>query len=32
MPAAESGRRRGRPRRPPTPPYVRFRIRRFMLG
>jgi hypothetical protein len=26
----ESGRRRGYPRRPPTPPYVRFRIRRFM--
>jgi putative PIN family toxin of toxin-antitoxin system len=26
-----SGRRRGHPRRPPTPPYVRFRIRRFML-
>jgi len=25
-----SGRRRGCPRRPPTPPYVRFRIRRFM--
>ncbi len=25
-----SGRRRGRPRRPPTPPDVRFRIRRFM--
>ena len=25
-----SGRRRGHPRRPPTPPYVRFRIRRFM--
>ena len=23
------GRRRGDPRRPPTPPYVRFRIRRF---
>ena len=26
---AQSGRRRGHPRRPPTPPYVRFRIRRF---
>ena len=26
----ESGRRRDRPRRPPTPPYVRFRIRRFL--
>jgi hypothetical protein len=25
---AQSGRRRGRPRRPPTPPYIRFRIRR----
>lgn len=25
-----SGRRRGHPRRPPTPPYVRFRIRRFL--
>ena len=24
------GRRRGCPRRPPTPPYVRFRIRRFL--
>ena len=30
--APESGRRRGcfHPRRPPTPPDVRFRIRRFM--
>src|SRR5690606_29203824 len=27
-----SGRRRGCPRRPPTPPYVRFRIRRFSLN
>ena len=27
--AAIPGRRRGHPRRPPTPPYVRFRIRRF---
>jgi ORF6N domain len=26
----ESGRRRSHLRRPPTPPYVRFRIRRFM--
>ena len=26
-----SGRRRGHPRRPPTPPYVRVRIRRFMI-
>src|SRR5262245_21911377 len=26
-----SGRRRGCPRRPPTPPDVRFRIRRFMM-
>jgi len=26
-----SGRRRSHPRRPPTPPYVRFRIRRFMI-
>ena len=25
-----SGRRRGCPRRPPTPPYMRFRIRRFL--
>ena len=29
MPGAGMGRRRGHPRRPPTPPYVRFRIRRF---
>ena len=29
MPAQKLGRRRGHPRRPPTPPYVRFRIRRF---
>lgn len=28
--ANESGRRRGHPRRPPTPPCVRFRTRRFM--
>ena len=28
--SARSGRRRGYPRRPPTPPYVRFRIRRFI--
>jgi hypothetical protein len=27
-----SGRRRGCPRRPPTPPYVRFRIRRFRFN
>jgi len=27
---AGSGRRRGYPRRPPTPPCVRFRTRRFM--
>ena len=26
-----SGRRRGCPRRPPTPPYERFRIRRFLI-
>ena len=26
----QSGRRRDYSRRPPTPPYVRFRIRRFM--
>ena len=26
-----SGRRRDYSRRPPTPPYVRFRIRRFMM-
>jgi hypothetical protein len=30
LPGAQSGRGRGYPRRPPTPPYVRFRIRRFM--
>jgi hypothetical protein len=29
-PVARSGRRPGFPGRPPTPPYVRFRIRRFM--
>ena len=28
---AQSGRRRGCPRRPPTPPYERFRIRRFLI-
>ena len=28
-PCRAPGRRRGHPRRPPTPPYVRFRIRRF---
>ena len=27
----KSGRRRGCPRRPPTPPYERFRIRRFLI-
>ena len=27
----QSGRRRDYSRRPPTPPYVRFRIRRFMM-
>ena len=27
----ESGRRRAYALRPPTPPYVRFRIRRFMV-
>ena len=30
-PKPQSGRRRGCPRRPPTPPYERFRIRRFLI-
>src|SRR6056300_1554146 len=29
--SSESGRRRGCPRRPPTPPYERLRIRRFLI-
>ena len=29
-PLCQSGRRRARTLRPPTPPYIRFRIRRFM--
>ena len=30
-PTSKSVRRRGCPRRPPTPPYERFRIRRFLI-